>query len=144
MTMTTHEIDPITAKKNAKMIADFEKFHAENPEIYTILVGLAREWVAICRRRSEETGTHVEPKIGIGALYEVARWELIKSSTDPNYKMSNNHRAFYARLITAQEDDLVELFTLSESVADDWILGKLDEIVARKSGYSNSSGGGSG
>lgn len=141
---TMTETDPITEKKTAKMIADFEKFHAENPEIYTILVGLAREWVAICREKSERTGHHIEPKIGIGALYEVARWELIKSSTDPNYKMSNNHRAFYSRLITAQEDDLRELFTLSESVADDWILEQLDEIVARKSGYSNRESGGSG
>lgn len=143
MTMT-HEIDPITAKKNAKMIADFEKFHAENPEIYTILVGLAREWVAICAKKSAETGVYVKPKIGIGALYEVARWELIKSTTDPDYKMSNNHRAFYSRLIMAQEPDLCELFDISRSVATDWILDKLDEIEARKSGYSNSSGGGSG
>lgn len=132
--MMNSEYDPITAKQNAAMIAAFEKFHAENPEIYTILVGLAREWVAICQRKSIETGKTVKPKIGIGALYEVARWELIKSTTDPNYKMSNNHRAFYSRLIMAQEPDLSELFDISRSVANEWILGKLDDIEARKAG----------
>jgi len=92
----------------------FRKFHMEHPDVYAALVRLAREWVAAGRG-----------KLGIGALYERARWELSLSakSTDAEFKLNNNHRAFYARLIMAQEPDLADLFELrkqrsTETVGD--------------------------
>jgi hypothetical protein len=89
----------------------FERFHAENPSVYTTLVRLAREWV-------KRTGRH---QIGIGALYERARWEIALATNDPDFRINNNFRAYYARLIMCQEPDLTELFDLRESEADQWI-----------------------
>ena len=91
----------------------FDAFHAANPKVYTTLVRLAREWVA-------KTGRH---KVGIGALYEVARWEIALATTDADFKIDNSHRAFYSRLIMAQEPDLAGLFDLRTSKADLWIAG---------------------
>jgi len=91
----------------------FDRFHAENPRVYTTLVRLARQWVS-------RFGSH---KVGIGALYEVARWEIALATSDADFKLNNNFRAYYSRLIMAQESDLDGLFDLRASKADEWIAG---------------------
>jgi hypothetical protein len=91
----------------------FDRFHAENPRVYTTLVRLAREWVG-------RFGSH---KVGIGALYEVARWEIALATSDADFKLNNNFRAYYAQLIMAQEAGLEGLFDLRASKADQWIAG---------------------
>lgn len=91
----------------------FDAFHAANPKVYTTLVRLAREWVS-------RTGRH---KLGIATLFERARWEIALSTTDADFKLNNSYRAWYARLIMAQERDLAGLFDLRTSKADLWIAG---------------------
>ena len=89
----------------------FLEFHQENPNVYRVLVRLARDWVAKTGRR----------KLAIKTLYERARWEIAMQTTDPEYKINNNFTAFYARLIMAQEPDLAGIFDLRTSEADEWI-----------------------
>lgn len=89
----------------------FEAFHAANPQVYRILVRLAREWI-------QRTGRH---KIGIGALFKRARWKITISTSDPEFKLNNNFRAFYARLIMAEHTELADVFDLRASEADEWI-----------------------
>jgi len=89
----------------------FLEFHQENPNVYRVLVRLARDWVAKTGRR----------KLAIKTLYERARWEIAMQTTDPEYKINNNFTAFYARLIMAQEPDLAGIFDLRTSEADKWI-----------------------
>jgi hypothetical protein len=102
-------------------IADrFEEFHEANPKVYVVLVRLAREWVNRTGRR----------KVGIGALYERARWEIATATNDPDFKLNNNFRAFYARLIMCSEADLADLFDLRSSGADEWIAGYLHRGAA--------------
>lgn len=90
--------------------ARFDDFHRANPDVYRTLVRLAREWV-------NSTG---RTKVGIGALYEVARWQIAIATSDPDFKLNNNFRAFFSRLIMAQESDLAGLFDLRRSAADDF------------------------
>lgn len=93
-------------------IADrFEQFHEANPDVYRVLVRLAREWIQRTGRRH----------IGIGALYERMRWEIAITTSDPDFKANNDFRAFYARLIEAQERDLRGLFRFRASAADSWL-----------------------
>lgn len=92
----------------------FEQFHAENPRVYRVLVQIAREW----RKRTGRT------RLGIGALYERARWEIAITTSDPSFKLNNDYRAFYARLIMARETDLAGMFNLRTSEADKWIAGR--------------------
>jgi hypothetical protein len=106
----------------ASISSSFDVFHAENPQVYRILVRLARQWVS-------STGRH---SLGIGALYERARWEIAIATSDPDYKINNNFRAFYARLIMHRELDLVGLFELRTSEADEWLQNLID---AEENGY---------
>lgn len=110
--MTTGE--QLTLVYAHEMSARFERFHEENPAVYATLVRLAREWV-------ERTGRH---KIGIATLYERVRWEIAITTTDPDFKINDHYRAYYARLIMQQEPDLAGLFDLRASEADQWIRGR--------------------
>ena len=85
----------------------FWAFHAAHPDVYEILVALARQW-------RERKGASAQ--VGIGALYERARWEVqIESLTDVEApRLSNNHRAFYSRLIMKQHPDLANIFKLKQ------------------------------
>ena len=80
----------------------FRKYHEEHPEVYRILVSLARE--------AKRSGIH---KYSISAIFEVARWKFRISKTG-DFKLSNNYRSRYARLIMDQEDDLADFFTTRE------------------------------
>lgn len=102
--LTLFSIDPTMAEK-------FDQFHADNPDVYTTLVRLAREWVT-------STGHH---RLGIKTLYERARWEIAIATSDPEFRLNNNYTAFYARLIMCQEHDLADMFDLRASAADQWI-----------------------
>ena len=86
-----------------KLEQDFWKFHRKHPEIYRALVYFARQW----RERKGSNSV-----VGIKALYERVRWELsFESLSDQDSpKLSNNHTAFYARLIMEREDDLIGIF----------------------------------
>lgn len=89
----------------------FEQFHEQNPVVYEVLCRLAREWI-------DRTGRH---ELAIATLVETARWELAFKTSDPDYKINNVFRAYYARLIMQQEADLIGLFELRKSAADEWI-----------------------
>lgn len=79
---------------------DFWRFHQANPFVYERLVQLAREWV---QRRGKR-------KVGIGMLFEVLRWEVALRTSGEDFKLNNNYRALYARLIMARNPDLVGVF----------------------------------
>lgn len=89
----------------------FEQFHADNPRVYSVLVRLAREWVA----------DHGHVTLGIRMIWEVARWELIKATRSADFKLNDHYTGYYARLIMACEPDLDGLFELRASEADEWI-----------------------
>lgn len=86
---------------------EFQTFHAEHPEVYTQLVRLARTWQA-----------NGSAKLGIATLFEVLRWNShLNPDHTGGYKLNNNYRALYARLIMDQEPDLEGLFELRERTA---------------------------
>lgn len=102
---------PLALIIDGTMTARFEQFHADNPSVYDTLTRLAREWIVKTGRR----------KLGIATLFERARWEIALATNDPDFRLNNNWRAFYARLIIRQEADLDGLFDLRASAADTWI-----------------------
>lgn len=81
----------------------FVSFHAANPHVYERLVEMSRRLL----RRGHQ-------KIGIGMLFEVLRWEhLIQTTGDAdNFKLNNNYRALYARMVMARNPDLDGIFEL--------------------------------
>jgi len=96
--------------KDDSIPARFAKFHAGNPQVYDSLVALARQF----RSRRPDA------KLGIAMLYEVLRWNFyISTDSDEPYKLTNDFKAFYARMIMDQEDDLTGVFQIKKSVADE-------------------------
>jgi hypothetical protein len=83
----------------------FEAFHAANPWVYEALVKLALDFVARGHRR-----------IGIGMLVEVVRWQYGRQTSDPTsgFKVNNNYRSRYARMIEARVPELAGMFETRE------------------------------
>ena len=96
------------ANPKATIAQRFAKFHADNPQVYRMLVSLARD---LRTRRPR--------KLGIKMLFEVLRWQYyVQTDTDEEYKLSNDFTAPYARLIMAQEPDLQAAFNTRPSQVD--------------------------
>lgn len=87
---------------------EFNEFHAQHPEIYDRLVSLARTWQA-----------NGSAKLGIATLFEVLRWNShLNPDKTGGYKLNNNYRALYARLIMDKEPDLAGIFELRERTTE--------------------------
>jgi hypothetical protein len=94
----------IEHKKHETIQECFEAFHAANPWVYEGLVKLAR----LMRSRGKM-------KWGVGALFEVLRWHYtLTVDLNEEWKLNNNYRSRYARLIMSQETDLAGFFDLRE------------------------------
>lgn len=65
----------------------FEQFHRDNPHILTILEHLASE-----EFRSKD-------RVGIALLWEQMRAQLNIETNGERFKLPNNHRSRYARLL---------------------------------------------
>ena len=78
----------------------FEAFHQANPQVYPALRRLALDAARHGRR------------LGIGMLFEVLRWQYAMNDDGPGqeFKLNNNYRAFYARLLMEREPDLQGYF----------------------------------
>ena len=81
----------------------FVEFHTLHPEVYDLLVRLARQAQAAGHDR-----------IGIGMLYEMARWQTLVGSSGATYRLNNNYKPRYARLIATNEPALAPLFEMRE------------------------------
>ncbi len=80
----------------------FWEFHTAHPEVYRRL----RELALQMRRRGVQ-------QYGIGGLFEVLRWKEALRTHDPDgYKLNNNYRSFYARLLMEREPELRGFFEL--------------------------------
>lgn len=90
----------------------FADFHRRNPQVYRILVRLAREAI----------GKGAQ-KLGLRMLWERLRWEINFSTDTPNdtepFKLNDHLIARYARLIMAEEPDLAGIFETRERRRDE-------------------------
>ena len=84
----------------------FERFHSENPDVYDALVKLARKVKA--------SGLN---HYGIAGLYEVLRYDSAISTNGKPFKLSDNYKSRYSRLIMSQEPDLEGFFSTKELTA---------------------------
>lgn len=112
-TQTELEFTPLQPEPTESGIyARFRKFHANNPDVYNNLVRLAKEF------RSK--GFNHNRKLGIAMLFEVLRWNYFINVDlgEEEFKLSNDFRAPYARLIMIQEPDLQDAFNTKTSVVD--------------------------
>lgn len=82
-----------------KLERAFWQFHSDNPLVYERLVKHARNW-----QRNHE-------HCSINLLFERVRWDFgMDTNTVDGFKLNNNYRAFYARLIEEKEPGMKSLF----------------------------------
>ena len=79
----------------------FWAFHESRPDVYALLVLLAREVKA--------TG---QARYGMKALFERARWHYVIERRELGFVLNNNYTSHYARLIAQCEPDLEGFFEL--------------------------------
>lgn len=90
-------------------IQAFFAFRNENPHVERELVRLAREW------------QHARPgeQVGISMLWERMRWEIAVHTTGDSWRLNNDWRAFYARLLERDYPEFRGLFETRRSAADE-------------------------
>lgn len=81
----------------------FIAFHKANPIVYRELRSMA---LGIKRQ-----GT---TRYGIAGLFEVLRYRYSLQTTGDSFKLNNNFRALYARLLMDNEPELADFFEVRE------------------------------
>lgn len=81
--------------------AAFWEFHEKNPQIYRMICRFSNEAITKGRKR-----------LSINMLFERIRWYTQIETTDEDYKLNNNHRAFYARLWLRDHPGWPDFFAL--------------------------------
>lgn len=88
------------ALPSERMLIQFAQHRRTHPQVYHALRDLAREAVRRGRRR-----------MGIKALFEIARWNDRTIGRDSQgWKLNNSLTALYARALAEENDDLRDLF----------------------------------
>lgn len=82
----------------------FERFHDANPWVLTKLEEMTGELVARGRRR-----------IGIAMLFEVIRWEHLRSTTGDPFRLNNSFRSRYVRLMIHRHPEWADVFETRET-----------------------------
>ena len=83
-------------------------YHATNPQVYAKL----REFALQAKRAGRKY-------LSINMLHERVRWFTNIEAKLDTFKIGNNWRPFYARLLMEQEPELAGFFHTRKSVADD-------------------------
>ena len=93
---------------DSDMAEKFEAFHAANPHVYETIVFRA----LVLKKRGHR-------RVGIASIFESMRWDhLMSTDGSEPFKLNNNYRAYYTRLIEHRVPDLRDFFTRRESKAD--------------------------
>jgi hypothetical protein len=79
----------------------FLEFHHNNPKVYELFCHFARQALDAHRTR-----------LSAKLLWERIRWYTTVETTDPEWKLNNNHHAYYARLWLADHPDRPDFFRL--------------------------------
>ena len=90
----------------------FAQFHAAHPQVLATMIRLADEWL---ERRGGQCGVEM--------LWNRMRWELtITGLPDSSeaFKLNNNYKPYYARLLMAVSPRYAGLFELRRSDADQY------------------------
>lgn len=97
-----------------KMCSNFYRYHENNPQI--------ADWF-LSAARSLQKEQHRD-RYSISALTERIRWDIRTGviKTDGGFKISNNVRACYARLVVMRDPSLCGLFEVNPSKVDDLLV----------------------
>lgn len=82
-----------------KLEQQWKKFHEENPQVWELFKKYTFEVVNTGRKH-----------YSVNAIIERIRWHTNIETTGERFKISNNHRAYYARFFNEQHPELNGFF----------------------------------
>ena len=94
-------------KTGYQMRKEWEDFHRDHPRVFNLITRYALEGV----RRGRKNGS-------INQIFEVIRWNHEIGTDDQEFKLCNNHRAFYARLFMEEYPQYDGFFRTKPSKGD--------------------------
>lgn len=103
----TEKDHPWFKELEERVVASFWSFNARHPQVY----GLFKKYALEAKRAGRS-------RFGIGMIAERVRWFVSVESTgtgDEDFKLNNNLRSCYARLLMIREPELDGLFELRAS-----------------------------
>ena len=86
----------------SKLESEFQAYHQANPQVYELVKRFAYEAIRAGYSR-----------FSIGAIWERIRWEIAintHSNLAADFKMPNNHRAYYARMFLKDHPQYPDFF----------------------------------
>jgi hypothetical protein len=86
------------------IVEAFWTFHKNNPQIFALFAGYARELKA---RGVTHYATH--------AIIERIRWHYDVETDDVDFKINNNHKPCYARLLATEDPAFQDFFEFRRS-----------------------------
>lgn len=98
-------------EREATIQERFEAFHRANPHVYAALKNLALQMLRKGVRQ-----------YGMSGLFEILRWQFALQTKGEPFKLNNDFRSRYTRLLMQQEPELQGFFetrTLRERGTDD-------------------------
>lgn len=99
------------------LIAEFEKFDGENPRLWALFCRFCDQAITAGRR-----------KLGVSLIIERIRWEVfITTKSDDDFKINNNHRAYYARKWLATHPEYPGFFEIRRVRKSGWTSPDWDE-----------------
>jgi len=108
---TPRIIEPVEFNQRQKRLSiaeAFQLFHEKNPHVYELLLEMA---IKASKNGARQTS--------IAMLFEVLRWRTnVETERVDEFKISNNLRAPYARLIMAENPRLNGIFNVKTSETD--------------------------
>jgi len=85
----------------------FEQFHQNNPRVYSLIMKFVYE----ARKRGFNHYT-------INGIFERVRWHMNIETKDTEFKLNNNYRSRYVRLIEREHPELAGFFRTRELISE--------------------------
>lgn len=98
----------VTTREPSELERAFDEFHAQNPHVYAAFKRFTLEAIRSGRKR-----------IGVAMIWERMRWHASIETSDADFKLNNNHRAYYARLFMLEHPRFGALFETRRVKAGD-------------------------
>jgi hypothetical protein len=86
------------------VVNTFWRFHEENPHVFELFKKFTADLRAMGFKR-----------YGIGSITERIRWHIATETRNDEFKINNNHRSCYARLLILDNPELAQFFSTRES-----------------------------
>jgi len=92
-----------TEEVKTTLESQWELFHEKNPHVYELIKKFTYEVIKAGRK-----------SYSINAIFERVRWHTDIETSGGEFKISNNHRAYYARLFLKEHSEYPNFFKTKE------------------------------